>query len=339
MCRKDAENRLLWPWQSDTTGRTERVGMLQPAGDPYTMDMAHSVDSPTQTQWDFGGLKNAAQGLTAMKVIIDTREEDLWKLLEPWLPGSAAAVTDGWTVERKPLEVGDIAFVREGEGEVAEEELVLLERKTAEDLGASQKDGRYREQRARLLAKRGGGTAIGYLLEAPAWSPTLSRTWCRGAFSEVNLQTTIVRLQMRYTIPVFQSTGLKESVAWIRRIAASLKADPTVFKTGLATEATAAAAAYKDAIHVKKAANMDASLLLTTVLRTVPGVGAAAADAIMGHVGGSFPAFYALGEAELAAIPLANGKRKLGAATAGKLWAAFHTPQPLASASVSEDVN
>ena len=260
-----------------------------------------------------------------MKIVIDTREEDLWKLLEPWIAGSPAAISDGWTAEKRPLEVGDIAFVREAaaEGE-ADEELVLLERKTAEDLGASQKDGRYREQRARLLAKRGAGTAIGYLLEVPAWSPTLSRTWCRGAFSEVNLQTAVVRLQMRYTIPVFQSTGLKETVAWIRRIAASLKADPTVFKTGLATEATAAAAAYKDAIHVKKAANMDAGLLLTTILRTVPGVGSAAADAIVGHVGGSFPAFYALGEEELAAIPLANGKRKLGAATAGKLWTAFH---------------
>ena len=264
-----------------------------------------------------------------MKVVIDTREEDLWKLMEPWLPGSAAATTDGWTVEKKPLAVGDIAFVCVAE-DGAETELVLLERKTAEDLGASQKDGRYREQRARLLAKRGGGAAIGYLLEAPAWSPTLSRTWCRGAFSEVNLQTAIVRLQMRYTIPVFQSTGLKETVGWVRRIAASLKTDPTVFKTGLATEATAAAAVYKDAIHVKKAANMDAALLLTTVLRTVPGVGSAAADAIVGHVGGSFPAFYALKAEELAAIPI--GKRKLGAATAGKLWAAFHTPAAAAAA-------
>jgi len=265
-----------------------------------------------------------------MKVIIDTREEDLWKLLEPWLPGSAAAATDGWTAEKRPLEVGDIAFVREITSaeavEPTEEELVLLERKTAEDLGASQKDGRYREQRARLLAKRGAGTAIGYLLEAPAWSPTLSRTWCRGAFSEVNLQTAIIRLQMRYTIPVLQSTGLKETVAWIRRIAASLKTDPAVFKTGLAGTATEAAAVYKDAIHVKKAANMDASLLLTTVLRTIPGVGPTAADAIVGHVGGSFPAFYALGEAELAAIPLLTGKRKLGATVAGKLWGAFHTP-------------
>ena len=149
----------------------------------------------------------------------------------------------------------------------------------------------------------------------------------------MNLQTAILRLQMRYTIPVLQSTGLKETVAWVRRIVASLKTDPTVFKTGLAGTATEAAAVYKDAIHVKKAANMDASLLLTTLLRTIPGVGPTAADAIVGHVGGSFPAFYALSEAEVAAIPLANGKRKLGAATAAKLWTAFHTPQPPASAS------
>jgi ERCC4-type nuclease len=254
-----------------------------------------------------------------LRVIIDMREEELWGLLEGWRGEEGF---EGWRVEKAALEVGDIAILDQ-EGK----ELVLLERKTAEDLGASQRDGRYREQRARLLAKRGEGVQIGYVLEAPAWSPTLSRSWCMGAFKEPHLQMAIVRLQMRYGIPVFQAASPKETVQWIRRIAAALVTDPAVFRTGLAETASGAAAAYTEAIHVKKASNMNADRVLHTILRTIPGVGAAAADAIVGHVGSAgFPAVFALTESELAELPV--GKRKLGAKLAVTIWKTFHTSSP-----------
>lgn len=260
--------------------------------------------------------------MTSVRVIIDIREDDLWTCLEPWVATNIANA-DGWTVERQTLEVGDVAFY------VGGKEVVLLERKTAEDLGASQRDGRYREQRARLLARRGAGTHVGYLVEAAMpWSPTMSRTWCRGAFNEVGLATAIMRLQLRYGMAVFQTSSLKETVMWIRRIAASLVTDGAVFDTGLATDAAGAAAAYTDAIHVKKSANMDGGRLLGTMLRTIPGVGTGAAEAIVGHLGAGagFPEFYALTEDALAAIPMgAGGKRKVGKALAAKVWRLFHT--------------
>ena len=266
-----------------------------------------------------------APNKTPVRVTIDIRETDLWTALEAWQdPSGAAATEDGWYVVHKPLDVGDISFVLE---KTADVEAVCLERKTAEDLGASQRDGRYREQRARLLAKQGAGIRIGYLLECPMpWSPTLSRTWCRGVFSEVHLQQAIVRLQLRYGISVFQASGIRETVTWIRRIAGALVADPTVFTTGLATSKDAAAAAYTEAIHVKKATNMDADRVLVTLLRTLPGVGAAAAEAIQRHVGDAgFPGMFALDEASLAAIPMgADGKRKVGKALAAKIWRVFH---------------
>ena len=155
----------------------------------------------------------------AIRVVIDIREDDLWRELEPYYDGANG---DGWWAEKLVLDVGDIAFYKEG----VEQPILLLERKTAEDLGASQKDGRYREQRARLYAMRGSGTAIGYIIENPPWSPTLSRSWCRGAFTEVNLQQAIARLQLRHTIPVFQSAKISETVMWIRRFAKSLISDP-----------------------------------------------------------------------------------------------------------------
>lgn len=246
-----------------------------------------------------------------LQVLIDTREEELWEVLAGW-----REPFEGWQVQRVALDVGDIAF------RLGDEELVILERKTVEDLAASQKDGRYREQRARLLAKKGAGVSVGYVLEAPEWSATLSRSW--GAFKEVHLQNAMIRLQLRYGLAVFHATSLRETVMWIRRIAGALIADPTVFKTGLAETATGVAAAYTEALHVRKAANMSSDRILATLLRTIPGVGNSAADAIVAHVGDKgFPGFYELSEEDLASLSL--GKRKLGKTLAHTLWSTFHT--------------
>lgn len=248
-----------------------------------------------------------------VRVVIDMREETLWDLLEP---------EEGYILEKAPLDVGDMAFfVRQADG--TEREVAVLERKSAEDLGASQRDGRYREQRARLLAKKGAGAAVGYVLEAPVWSGDLSRSWCKGRFTEPHLLNAIMRLQMRYGLAVFQVRDQKETAMWIRHIAKALVTDPTVFQEGVAATAAGAAAQYTEAIHVKKATNMSADRVLTTLLRTVPGVGPAAADAIVTHVGsGGFPGFFSISEADLAAVP--QGKRKVGAAVAKKLWLTFH---------------
>lgn len=249
-----------------------------------------------------------------VRVVIDTREETLWNLLEP---------EEGYILEKAPLDVGDMAFfVRQSDG--TEREVACLERKSAEDLGASQRDGRYREQRARLLAKKGAGVTVGYVLEAPVWSSDLGRTWCKGRFTEPHLLNTIMRLQMRYGLAVFQVRDQEETVLWIRHIARALVVDPAVFQDGIAPTAAGAAAQYTEAIHVKKAINMSADRVLATLLRTVPGVGPAAADAIVTHVGSAgFPGFFALSEADLATVP--QGKRKVGAAVAKKLWLTFHT--------------
>jgi ERCC4-type nuclease len=266
-----------------------------------------------------------------IRVVIDTREEDLWAEL-------AAHTTEGeegWWVEKATLDVGDIAFYAadagaceaaadlSGAASSAEEKpLAVLERKTAEDLGASQKDGRYREQRARLFALRGAKTAIAYLVEAPPWSPSLSRTWCKGKFNEVQLQQAIVRINLRYTIPVFMSAGLKETKQWIRRIAKSLVADPTVFQEGVASTACAAAAAYTEAIHVKKADNATPERIFLSFLLAIPGMGKAAATALAEATHSKFSELLTLTEEQLCEIKV--GKRKLSKTLAAALYAALH---------------
>ena len=251
-------------------------------------------------------------------VHIDIREDDLWSELEPYWSPSA----DGWHAEKVTLAVGDIAFFAAPVTETSKP-LVILERKTAEDLGASQKDGRYREQRARLLAHRGNGTAVGYVIEAPTWSPSLSRSWCRGTFTEVHLQQAIARIQLRYTIPVFQAENIKTTVQWIRRIAKVLAGDPTAYVGGMAANACEAAAAYTEAIHVKKADNNTPERIFLSMLLSVPGLGKASAEAVAAATSSSFTKLQEMSEAQIADITA--GKRKVGKAVAAAIYAAIHS--------------
>jgi ERCC4-type nuclease len=255
----------------------------------------------------------------SIRVVIDNREDDLWAQLEPYRSPDAV---EGWWVEKAVLDIGDIAFFSATDISGANP-LAVFERKTAEDLGASQKDGRYREQRARLLALRGAKTAIGYIVEAPHWSPTLSTSWCRGTFNEVNLQQAIVRLQLRYTIPVFMAASLKETVQWIRRTGKALAAEPNVFREGLASTACEAAAVYTEAISVKKAENSSPERIFLSFLLSIPGMGKAAASAVAEHVKHSFTALQALSAEDIGNIKA--GKRKLGVALGTAVYAALHS--------------
>lgn len=245
------------------------------------------------------------------------REDDLLREMAAY--ATPPTTTDGWWIERAPLDVGDVAFYLVGEAPTPR---VILERKTAEDLGASQKDGRYREQRARLYACRGAGTAIGYIVEAPPWSPTMSRTWCRGAFTEIHLQQAIARLQLRHTIPVFQAATLKDTAAWIRRLATVLVADPSTYTCGMATTAKDAAAAYTEAIHVKKADNNSPQRIFMSFILAIPGLGKASAEAVAKACDHSFLKLQTMSIDQLSEIQ--GGKRKMGKSIATAIYDALH---------------
>ena len=71
-----------------------------------------------------------------MEIIIDNREKDLIELFK----------NNNVTHVNKNLDIGDIQFI------INNEIIYIIERKTYDDLGASIKDGRYKEQKIRLLA-------------------------------------------------------------------------------------------------------------------------------------------------------------------------------------------
>ena len=166
------------------------------------------------------------------------------------------------------LAVGDI-LIQTAEGEP----LLVAERKSHADFAASLMDGRYREQRARLMATRGQGVAVLYILEG-IWSPNVDRMY-HGGTSEIQLQRLTSRLVLRYGMPVLHTASIKETARWCGRLLDQIIAEPEVFhpQKGLAAETAGAMATYTATFSTVRKANKSAGGVAVSMLSAVPGLG------------------------------------------------------------------
>ena len=226
--------------------------------------------------------------------LVDTRERGLIPLL-------------GWPT--KTLLVGDIWIGLSGE-DVGAGGLVI-ERKTAADLEASIMDGRYREQRTRLVnyCSTTGARPL-YIIEG-----SLDRMV--GKLSEQALQKYLNRLSLRYGVAVQRTPSLEGTAAACRLLVEQLHDDPAVFK---ATDA--GALSYASTVTVSKRGNKeDPAVFAATVLQCCPGVSAAVAAALCGQFG-TLASIFGADEEALAAVVV--GKRKVGPVVAKRLHGLLH---------------
>lgn len=117
-----------------------------------------------------------------MDLVIDSRETKLLSFIQ--VPHKIES-----------LPIGDILLE-------SVDHRLLIERKTCEDLTASIKDGRYREQRSRLLSWKRENQKVMYVIE--------------GCLKEGRL--VLQRLMIAYDIPVWRTSGLEETrdyIEWI----------------------------------------------------------------------------------------------------------------------------
>ena len=231
------------------------------------------------------------------KMLLDTREREMIARM----PGFAV----------RTLAVGDIWIGLSGE-EIAVGG-VVAERKTVADLEASILDGRYREQRTRLLtyAQQRGARPL-YIIEGE-----LDRI--QGRFTEEVLRKFLNRLQLRYGVAVIQTDSLDSTIRLCRILEEQIAAEATVF-----VAQDGAAKDYAHTVSVSKRANKeDPKAFASLVLQQCPGVSAAVADALLSGLGGSLKGVWDAAEADLAACKI-NEKRKVGPAVAKRLWGLLH---------------
>jgi len=233
--------------------------------------------------------------MTPVKACVDTRERELIPLLAPW--------------PVRTLNVGDIWIGLSGEEIGAGG--VVIERKTVADFEASIMDGRYREQRTRLVSycQAHGGRPL-YIIEGD-----MDRML--GRMTEQALQKMLNRLMLRYGVSVLHTVSVEGTAAACRLLAAQMEEEPTVF---VATDA--GALSYSSTVSVSKRGNRDDPRNFAIgVLQGCPGVSCAAATAILD----AFTSFTGVLAAEESALSVVLvGKRKLGPVVAKRLWGLLH---------------
>jgi ERCC4-type nuclease len=234
-----------------------------------------------------------------MPIWFDYREKALLKLA-PTVKELTPPVGDIW--------IGDLSGTNLLAGGV------ILERKTAADLEASIIDGRYKEQRGRLLAySKEHRVAFGYVIEGD-----LDRLGAR--LDESALLKHITRLQFHYRIPVVQTASAKETVRLAELIDAQWTKDGGKFAWECLSDTVSAAnTAFTAASYIKSACRDSPDTFLLGTLTQCRGISEAMARLIMSK----YPTLEALMSAtaaDLATISEEGAKRKVGKAVAERLY-------------------
>jgi ERCC4-type nuclease len=213
-------------------------------------------------------------------------------------------------ISTRNLPVGDIWIGLSGE-DVAPGGIVA-ERKTVADLEASILDGRYREQKARLLTycQQVGARPL-YIIEG-----NLDRL--AGRFTAEVLRKFLNRLQLRYGVPVIQTDSIDSTASLCQILLDQIQKESVVFvlEDGAQKE-------YSHTVSVSKRANReDPKAFAEIVLQQCPGVSAQIASALLVKFV-SLTGVMAASEKEMAETRI-NEKRKIGPAVAKRLWTLLH---------------
>ena len=228
------------------------------------------------------------------KIIIDNREKEL---------------NPEYEHEKKSLEVGDIIIERDNKP------IVAIERKSESDFYQSMRDGRFREQRARLVASN--IRWIFYLIEE---TPNLNT----GKFSPDFLKQMMIHLQVKYNIKVIWAKTLEETARLIMLIQKKAKLVFENDTTGIEGEALPAPG-YLANISVKKKDNLTPEICFLLQLEQIPGV----SKQIAAKIAENFPTWKVLMNAfvdksaeeskNILSKLQVTEKRKIGPKTAEKL--------------------
>lgn len=209
--------------------------------------------------------------------------------------------------EVKALTVGDI-WIQPPSGQKG----LIVERKALADLQASLFDGRYREQKARLLSTcQELGMRPVYVLEGNiAFAPA--------SLSTAAIRKLINRLQLRYGIAVIQTESVADTAEWIKTTLEQITADEEAFQPPTCPEGQQQPA-YWQSLSSSKKQNMDAPTFARQALALCPGLSIKAANAILEANGPLLADVLSCDEKTIADVKV--GGRRVGPAVAKRLLA------------------
>jgi len=174
-----------------------------------------------------------------MDLIIDNREKSLIKLLNE--------NNEKYTLFN--LDIGDIQY------KINDELIYIIERKTVDDLGASINDGRYKEQKVRLLSNNKNN--IYYIIEGDI-------NECK-TLSKKSILGSVINMIFRDNIKIIYSKNIKQTLDIILQIKRKYENGKFIKNEDTSQE-------YLSAIKLNKKQNMDKNLCNILQLATIPGV-------------------------------------------------------------------
>jgi ERCC4-type nuclease len=252
---------------------------------------------------------------TSVHITLDVRERQLIEEMTRL----------GISFNTAALDAGDILFTKESvSGTPTHSPLLVIERKSHADFAASNTDGRYREQRARLLSMKAAGVAVLYMLEGAFGGGGDGGGWMgskAGHPSEETLKRLTTRLMLRYGVPVLFTESIPDTALWCSTLLAQLTEDPTVFVPDSAVAGAAVVAGFTAALNTAKKGNKTAGGTAYAMLSAVPGLGAKRIEALLATV--TIADLVGMTKEEIAALSV--GGKKLGPKLGETLFDALHS--------------
>lgn len=155
---------------------------------------------------------------------------------------------------------------------------IIIERKTIEDYAASIKDGRLREQKARLLSNYSKSQII-YLVEGDI--SLNNNSFAYNKVSKETLISSIVNTMLRDGINVFHTCDIAETVFFIQTLYKKLRKQGTSFmKKSYSHEDTIIKATNK-----KKNKNITRTICQKMIFTTIPNISLVTANRLLSHFG------------------------------------------------------
>ena len=209
-----------------------------------------------------------------IKLVVDTRERDIARVL----------LDKGVVFESRQLDIGDFIF----EDDVTKKCILLIERKTVQDLKCSICDGRSKEQKMRIIGSSGlASNRVVYLIEG-----SLNKTLDDKLYN-IRVDTlvgSIVNTMFRDGMFVYKTMSVKETGEFIRKLYNKFLGDENFadmispsenINNQDITSDFDCDQVYASVIKVKKKTNMTPSVWFMTILNHIPQVSTGISSAIV----------------------------------------------------------
>lgn len=182
--------------------------------------------------------------------------------------------------ETQGLDIGDAALYR---GDAL---WCLFERKTVADLAQSVKDGRYRDQKCRMLQARGEGAVqhLVYVIEGDGFSFAKPATGSTCGLTNQALASCLVNSMFRDGVLVARTASVEETAHFIAAVWTRAPALP-LRPVEEASRALSQHATLQAVLKTKKRENYTVRNICVTQLSMVPGISLCTAERILDRLG------------------------------------------------------